>query len=52
MKDLVIAVYFKECYAGETTLKLVDVFHNKEIPEKYQTYEYEVKLMWLAETDF
>lgn len=49
MKDLVIAVYRKDYYAGETTLHLVKVFFNEEIPEQYQSNEYEHKLMWLVE---
>lgn len=50
MKDLVLAVYRKECYAGETTLHLVDVLLlNKEIPEQYQSYDYELKAMCLVE---
>ena len=49
MKDLVIAVYYKDCYAGETVLKLEKVFYNEEVPEKYNTYEYEIKLMGLVE---
>lgn len=49
MKDLVTAVYFKDCYAGETVLRLVDVFYDQEIPEQYQTYEYEIKLMALVD---
>lgn len=48
MKDLVIAVYKKDCYAGETTLHLVKVFVNEEVPEEYQSYEYEQKLMCLV----
>lgn len=49
MKDLVIAVYHKDCYAGETTLRLETVLYCEEIPEKYLTYEYEIKPMWLVE---
>lgn len=49
MKDLVIAVYRKDCYAGETSLHLVKVFVNEEIPEQYQSNDYEHKLMYLVE---
>lgn len=49
MKDLVIAIYKKDCYAGETTLRLVKVFVNEEIPEQYCTCEYEHKLMCLVD---
>lgn len=49
MKDLVIAVYRKDCYAGETILRLVKVFVNEDIPEQYQSYEYEHKLMHLVD---
>lgn len=52
MKDLVTAVYFKDCYAGSTILRLVDVFFDSDkIPEKYHTYEYEIKPMWLFPYD-
>lgn len=49
MNGLVIAVYYKDCYAGETILRLEKVFYNEEVPEKYNTYEYEIKLMSLVE---
>ena len=49
MKDLVVAVYRKDCYAGETILVLEKVFYNEEIPEKYNHYTYEIKLMALTE---
>lgn len=50
MKDLVLAVYRKDCYAGETILKLVDVLLiNGVLTEKYQSSEYELKLMSLVE---
>lgn len=49
MKDLVIAVYRKECYAGETILHLVKVFVDEKVPEEYQSYRYERKLMSLVE---
>lgn len=48
-KDLVTAVYFKDCYAGETILRLEKVFYCEEIPEKYNTCDYEIKLMALVE---
>ena len=48
MKDLVIAIYKKDCYAGETILQLVKVIVNEEIPEEYATSEYEHKLMRLV----
>lgn len=49
MKDLVIAVYLKDCYAGETQLHLVKVFVDEKVPEEYQSYEYECKLMSLVD---
>ena len=49
MKDLVIAVYRKDCYAGETQLHLVKVFVDEKVPEEYQSYEYECKLMSLVD---
>lgn len=49
MKDLVIAIYKKNNYAGETTLQLVKVIVNEEIPEEYATSEYEHKLMRLVD---
>ena len=49
MKDLVTAVYYKDCYAGETILRLEKVFYCEEIPEKYNTCDYEIKLMSLVE---
>jgi hypothetical protein len=49
MNDLVIAVYRLDSYAGETTRKLVKVFCNEEVPEEYQTYEYEHRLMQLVD---
>jgi hypothetical protein len=48
-KDMVIAIYLRDCYAGETILKLEKVLFDEEIPEKYKTYEYETKLMILEE---
>lgn len=48
-KDLVLAVYYRNCYAGETVLELVKVFYGEEIPEEYKTYEYEIKIMQLEE---
>lgn len=49
MKDLVIAVYRKECYAGETTMYLVKVFVDAEIPEQYLTDEYVLKTKCLVD---
>lgn len=49
MKDLVIAVYYKDCYAGETILRLEKVFCGEGIPEKYLTCDYEIKIMELVE---
>lgn len=49
MKDIIIAVYFKDCYAGSTILRLEKVFYGEPIPEKYLSYEYEIKLMELVE---
>ena len=50
MKDLVVAVYYRDCYAGETILKLEDVFYKEDVPEKYiNNYKYELKLMSLVE---
>lgn len=49
MKDLVIAVYKKDCYAGETVLHLVKVFFNEPIPEQYDSDNYVHKLMWLVD---
>jgi hypothetical protein len=49
MKDLAIAVYHRDCYAGETILTFEDVFFKGEIPEKYDSYEYETKLVALVE---
>lgn len=51
MNDLVIAVYFKECYAGEAVLKLVKVFCAGEpIPEEYAGSDsYIIKSMQLCE---
>ena len=49
VKDLVTAVYFKDCYAGATTLRLVAVLLDEPVPEKYQSYEYELRLMTLEE---
>lgn len=48
-KDLVTAVYYKDCYAGETVLRLEKVFYCEEIPEEYNTCDYEIKLMALVE---
>lgn len=50
-KDLVIAIYRKDCYAGATILKLEKVLYDEDIPEKYNSYEYEIKLMSLVECD-
>lgn len=47
--DLVIAVYKKDCYAGETILRLVDVIHNKEVPAEYENYNYELKIKALVD---
>lgn len=48
MRDLVMAVYRKDCYAGETTLELVDVvLLNGRLPKEYLSCEYELKLMCL-----
>ena len=50
MKDLVIAIYKDECYAGETTQRLVKVLClNEELPAEYQTYGYELRLMRLED---
>lgn len=49
MKDLVIAVYRRECYAGETTMRLVKVFADADIPEEYLTNEYELKVKRLID---
>ena len=50
MKDLVIAVYRKDCYAGETTLHLVEVLMPKaELPKQYQTDDYVLKAMRLVD---
>ena len=49
MKDLVLAVYRRDCYAGVTILKLEKVLYCEEIPEKYKSNDYEIKLMWLAD---
>lgn len=51
MKDLVVAVYYKDCYAGATILRLVAVYYDEPVPEKYSSYEYELKPMWLADYD-
>ena len=48
MKDLVLAVYYRDCYAGETILRLEKVLFDEPIPEKYQTSKYEIKLMSLV----
>ena len=49
MKDLVIAVYHKECYAGETALRLEKVFCSVHDAMPYQTNEYVLKAMQLTE---
>lgn len=49
MKDVVIAIYRRDCYAGETTLELEKVLVGEEIPEEYNSYKYEIKLMSLVE---
>ena len=46
---MVIAIYRRDCYAGETILRLEKVLFDEDIPEKYNSYEYEIKLMTLAE---
>ena len=51
-KDLVIAIYRKDCYAGATILKLEKVLYGEDIPDKYNSYEYEIKLMYLVEYDY
>ena len=49
INELAIAVYHKDCYAGETRLVYEDVFFKGEIPEKYDSCEYETKLVELVE---
>ena len=50
MKDLVIAVYRKDCYAGETTLHLVNVLlPNTKFPDQYKSCEYETRAMFLVD---
>lgn len=52
INNYVIAVYYRECYAGEETLRLEKVFVcGEDIPEKYNTYKYIWKCMMLCETN-
>lgn len=50
MKDWVIAVYLKVCYAGETTLRLVDVVLGRWDP-KYDSDKYLIKAMYLTDIE-
>ena len=48
MRDMILAVYRKECYAGETMLRLVGVFLlTEELPKQYLSDEYVLKAMCL-----
>lgn len=50
MKDLVIAIYHRENYAGEVILRLKKVVCvDEDIPEEFNSYEYEFKPMQLEE---
>lgn len=53
MDNYVIAVFEVECYAGENTEKLVDVFvrgtRYEDIPEIYKTDKYIYKAMKLQQ---
>lgn len=49
-KDLVVAIYRRETYMGETILRLEKVWcADEDIPEEFNSYEYEIKLMQLEE---
>jgi hypothetical protein len=48
MNDVVIAVYLKVCYAGETTLRLVDVLLGR-MDTKYESDKYVLKAMYLTD---
>lgn len=50
MKDSVIAIYYRENYAGEVILRLQKILcADEDIPEEFNGYEYEFRLMQLEE---